>query len=73
MMTRRAAFKGVVFSGIAFFATGGAAAQPAISLIANAASNSVATGNVAPGELISTYGTNLATSLGRISLRPAPF
>src|ERR1022692_3417817 len=39
-------------------------AQPAINIVANAAADSVATGNVARGELISIYGTNLATSLG---------
>ena len=39
-------------------------AQPVVSIVANAAANSVATGNVARGELISIYGTNLATSLG---------
>ena len=65
MMTGRAVLKQILFSGIAFFAMAGvAAAQPVISLIANAAADSVATGNVARGELISIYGTNLATSLG---------
>src|ERR1022692_128253 len=39
-------------------------AQPVVSLVANAAADSTATGNVARGELISVYGTNLSTSLG---------
>src|ERR1035438_7523928 len=39
-------------------------AQPAINIVANAAADAVSTGNVARGELISIYGTNLATSLG---------
>ena len=39
-------------------------AQPTINIAANAAADSAATGNVARGELISIYGTNLATSLG---------
>jgi uncharacterized protein (TIGR03437 family) len=38
--------------------------QPAIQLVANAAADAAATGNVARGELISIYGANLATSLG---------
>lgn len=64
-MAKRTALKRIVFSAIALLAVAGyAAAQPTISSIANAAANSVATGNVARGELISIYGTNLATSLG---------
>jgi hypothetical protein len=39
-------------------------AQPVVNLVANAAADSNATGNVARGELISVYGTNLATGLG---------
>ena len=65
MIRGRVALKGIVLSGIALFAMAGvAAAQPVISVIANAASDSVATGNVARGELLSIYGTSLATSLG---------
>src|SRR5271157_3016921 len=65
MITGRAALKRMVFSAIALLAVAGfAAAQPVINLIANAAPDSVATGNVARGELISVYGTNLSTSLG---------
>jgi len=65
MITGKAALKRIVFSCIALFGLAGvAAAQPVINLIANAAADSVATGNVARGELISIYGTNLATGLG---------
>src|ERR1022692_1829315 len=39
-------------------------AQPVINNVANAAADAVSTGNVARGELISVYGSNLATSLG---------
>ena len=65
MLTARSALKRIAFSGIAILAVSGLAmAQPAINLIANAAADSVATGNAARGELISIYGTNLATGLG---------
>ncbi|MGO9449637.1 MAG: 6-bladed beta-propeller [Candidatus Binataceae bacterium] len=65
MTTGRAALERIVFCGIALLAMAGvAAAQPVVNLIANAAADSVATGNVARGELISIYGTNLSTSLG---------
>jgi uncharacterized protein (TIGR03437 family) len=43
---------------------GYAMAVPVINLISNAAADSVATGNVARGEMISIYGTGLATGLG---------
>jgi len=65
MITGRAALERILFCGIALLAMAGvAAAQPVVNLIANAAADSVATGNVARGELISIYGTNLSTSLG---------
>ena len=53
-----------VLVSLAVAVVGSLYAQPTISIVANAAADSVATGNVARGELFSIYGTNLATSLG---------
>src|ERR1035438_4490408 len=47
-------------------------AQPGITAVANAAPNSVSTGNVARGELISVYGSNLSTSTGLVSSPTSP-
>ena len=74
MLTARSALKRIAFSGIAILAVSGLAmAQPAINLIANAAADSVATGNAARGELISIDGTNLATGSGANFTPPARY
>src|ERR1035438_1233401 len=57
-------FQRAGFIFLILMAIGAANAQPAINIVANAAADAVSTGNVARGELISIYGTNLATTLG---------
>src|ERR1035438_9932733 len=57
-------FKRVFPFFVLFGLVGFLQAQPSISIVSNAAANSVSTGNVARGELISIYGSNLAASLG---------
>ena len=49
----------VVLLVLALLTVGSLSAQPVINIVANAAADSVSTGNVARGELISIYGTNL--------------
>src|SRR5580658_1243184 len=48
------------------------AQTPTITTVANAAADSVATGNVARGELISIYGSNLATGTASASTPTSP-
>lgn len=65
MVTVESMRKSVVVLGVALLAiTAMASAQPVINIVSNAAADSVSTGNVARGELISVYGSNLSTSLG---------
>src|ERR1035438_8858757 len=57
-------FKRVFPFFVLFGLVGFLQAQPSISIVSNAAANSVSTGNVARGDLSSIYGSNLAASLG---------